>query len=65
MYSSEIGGIITNPNLMVISLDDHMVHRGHGVFDTIYVHDKVIYNSQKLIERLINSAKGAKIDLPI
>lgn len=34
MYSSLIGGITLDPALMVIPLDDHMVHRGHGVFDT-------------------------------
>ena len=64
MYSSEIGGIITNPALMVIPIDDHMVNRAHGVFDTIYVHDKKIYNFQALLNRLLNSAKNARIDLP-
>ena len=34
MYSSLIGGITLDPALMVIPLDDRMVHRGHGVFDT-------------------------------
>lgn len=34
MYSSIFGGITTNPSAMVIPIDDHMVHRGHGVFDT-------------------------------
>ena len=33
-YSSQLGGIVTDPALMVIPFDDHMVHRGHGVFDT-------------------------------
>jgi 4-amino-4-deoxychorismate lyase len=39
MYSSVIGGITTDPAAMVIPMDDHMVHRGHGVFDTA-----IIYN---------------------
>jgi 4-amino-4-deoxychorismate lyase len=34
MYSSVVGGIILDPSMMVIPIDDHMVHRGHGVFDT-------------------------------
>lgn len=34
MYSSVFGGITTDPAYMVISMDDHMVHRGHGIFDT-------------------------------
>jgi len=25
---------VTDPALMVLPFDDHMVHRGHGVFDT-------------------------------
>jgi len=25
---------VTDPALMVIPFDDHMVHRGHGVFNT-------------------------------
>ena len=33
-YSSQLGGIVTDPALMVIPFDDHMVHRGHGIFDT-------------------------------
>lgn len=39
MYSSAFGGITTDPAAMVIPIDDHMVHRGHGVFDTA-----IIYN---------------------
>ena len=33
-YSSQLGGIVTDPGLMIIPFDDHMVHRGHGIFDT-------------------------------
>ena len=29
-YSSELGGIVTDPALMVVQIDDHMVHRGHA-----------------------------------
>lgn len=39
MYSSVFGGITTDPAAMVIPMDDHMVHRGHGVFDTAAVMD--------------------------
>lgn len=49
MYSSIFGGITTEPAAMVIPIDDHMVHRGHGVFDTaIIVDGLVIVASQKL-----------------
>lgn len=39
MYSSVFGGITTDPTAMVIPMDDHMVHRGHGVFDTAAIKD--------------------------
>ena len=39
MYSSILGGITTDPAMMHIPLDDHMVHRGHGVFDTALIID--------------------------
>eukprot|EP01052_Picozoa_sp_SAG31_P023088 SAG31_NODE_1875_length_7019_cov_39.090896_4_plen_176_part_00 len=31
MYSSVLGGIVLDPALMMIPIDDHMVHRGHSV----------------------------------
>ena len=41
-YSSQLGGIVTDPALMVIPFDDHMVHRGHGIFDTAGIfHDSL------------------------
>ena len=33
MCSSWFGGIILHPQLMLIPIDDHMVHRGDGVFE--------------------------------
>src|SRR2546425_8151016 len=33
-YSSQLGGIVTDPALMIVPFDDHIVHRGHGIFDT-------------------------------
>ena len=34
MFNSYLGGVVTDPALMALPLDDHLVHRGHGVFDT-------------------------------
>lgn len=42
MYSSVLGGIITDPAAMLIPMDDHMVHRGHGVFDTAAIIDGLV-----------------------
>jgi 4-amino-4-deoxychorismate lyase len=29
-YSSALGGIVTDPSVFVVPLDEHMVHRGHA-----------------------------------
>ena len=42
-YSSQLGGVVTDPALMVIPFDDHIVHRGHGIFDTAGIVNGRIY----------------------
>ncbi|KAK1370210.1 D-amino-acid transaminase, chloroplastic [Heracleum sosnowskyi] len=64
MYSSCFGGITTDPAAMVIPMDDHMVHRGHGVFDTAAIVDGCLYELEQHLDRFLNSAKMAKIKLP-
>jgi 4-amino-4-deoxychorismate lyase len=64
MYSSILGGIVNDPALMVLPLDDHMVHRGHGVFDTATLTHGMLYQLDPHLDRLITSAQGARIPLP-
>src|SRR6187549_3494146 len=64
MYSSVLGGIVTDPALMVLPLDDHMVHRGHAVFDTATLTHGMLYQLDPHLDRLILSAIGARIALP-
>ena len=64
MYSSVLGGIITDPALMVLPLDDHLVHRGHGVFDTAAIVNGKLYQLDAHIERILRSAEMARIPLP-
>lgn len=47
MYSSIFGGIVTDEAAMVIPMDDHMVHRGHGVFDTAIIANRLVNLSAK------------------
>ncbi len=63
-YSSLLGGIVTDPALMVLPIDDHMVHRGHGVFDTTTLVNGMLYQLDEHLERLIRSAEIAHIPLP-
>uniref|UniRef100_A0ACD5Z675 Uncharacterized protein n=1 Tax=Avena sativa TaxID=4498 RepID=A0ACD5Z675_AVESA len=64
MYSSIFGGITTDPSAMVIPIDDHMVHRGHGVFDTAAIMDGHLYELEQHLDRFLKSAHMAKIPLP-
>lgn len=64
MYSSVLGGIVTDPALMVLPLDDHMVHRGHAVFDTAALTQGRLYQLDPHLDRLIRSAGEARIPLP-
>lgn len=64
MYSSVLGGIVTDPRLMTIPLDDHMVHRGDGVFETMAIHHGQVYQMQAHLDRLARSAELAGIEFP-
>ena len=62
-YSSQLGGIVTDPALMVVPFDDHMVHRGHGIFDTAAIEAGKIYDLEAHLDRFIRSAKNSKLQL--
>ena len=62
MFSSWLGGIVTDPALMQIPLDDHLVHRGHGVFDTCTLSDGRLYRLGIHVDRLLQSASLARIE---
>src|SRR6478672_7770712 len=62
-YSSQLGGIVTDPALMVIPFDDHMVHRGHGIFDTAALVDGRIYDLEAHLDRFLGSAERSRLAL--
>src|SRR5262245_43451277 len=49
---------------MVLPFDDHMVHRGHGVFDTAAIVDGKIYDLEAHLDRFLRSAGLSKLTLP-
>jgi 4-amino-4-deoxychorismate lyase len=63
-YSSQLGGIVTDPALMVLPFDDHMVHRGHGIFDTAGLVNGKIYDLEAHLDRFALSAERSKLRLP-
>ncbi len=64
MYASTFGGIVTDPLLMSVPIDDHMVHRGDGVFETFKCHAGRVYNMWAHLERLTVSARAIHIRIP-
>ena len=63
-YSSQLGGIVTDPALMVIPFDDHMVHRGHGIFDTAGLVGGKIYDLEAHLDRFLRSAERSRLAVP-
>lgn len=56
-YSSWLGGIVTDPTMMLIPIDDHMVHRGDGVFECMKAVDRSVYLMEEHLQRLFISAE--------
>lgn len=64
MYSSVLGGVVTHPFLMTVPVDDHMVHRGDGIFEAFKCVNGNIYNLRGHLERLERSARAVYLKLP-
>ncbi|MGE3919569.1 MAG: aminotransferase class IV [Gammaproteobacteria bacterium] len=63
-YSSWYGGIIKNPAFMLLPIDDHMVHRGDGVFEAMKSVGRAVYLMEEHLERLTISAEKIGLNLP-
>jgi len=63
-YSSQLKGVVTDPALMVVPFDDHIVHRGHGIFDTAAIVAGKIYDLEAHFDRFLLSAERSKLRLP-
>ncbi len=64
MFSSLYGGIVTEPLLMQVPVDDHLVHRGDGVFETIKCMNGGIYLLREHLDRLNASAAAIGLSCP-
>jgi len=65
MYSSLYGGIVRDPALMLVPVDDHVVHRGDGVFETAKCVAGCIYQLGAHLERLAASASAIGLAIPV
>lgn len=59
-----VGAICKDPALMLIPLDDHIVHRGDGIFETMKYLDGKMYLLDKHMARMKKSAEGIKLVPP-
>ena len=55
-YSGLWDGYVTDPALMVVPFDDHLVHRGDGVFESFKCVEGAAYNLDAHLQRLLRSA---------
>lgn len=64
MYSSVTDCIVTDSAMMVVPVDDHMVHRGDGVFESFKCLDGCLYNLEAHLDRLASSCEQLGLKLP-
>jgi branched-subunit amino acid aminotransferase/4-amino-4-deoxychorismate lyase len=65
MFSSLRGAMVTDPRLMWVPVDDHLVHRGDGVFETLLFEGGGVYNLPAHLQRLEASAAALGLKLPM
>jgi branched-chain amino acid aminotransferase len=63
-YDRRIGAICRDPRLMLMPWDDHLVHRGDGVFETMKWVDGRMYQLDAHLDRMQVSAEGVHLALP-
>ncbi len=63
-YEHRLGMICRDPKLMLAPLDDHLTHRGDGVFETIKYTGGRLYLLDEHLARLKRSAAGLSLEPP-
>lgn len=63
-YEHRVGAICKDPALMLMPWDDHLVHRGDGVFETIKWVDGRVYLLDEHLARMGRSDKAIGLEPP-
>ena len=63
-YEHRVGMICTDPNVMLMPWDDHLVHRGDGVFEAMKFVDGKLYQLDSHIERMKRSSASIFMEPP-
>ena len=64
MYSSVFGGVVTEPALMVVPVDDRVINRGDGIFEYFPFSNGHVYCLTAHMARLKKSAEIISLELP-
>lgn len=63
-YDHRVGAVCRDGRLMVLPMDDHLVHRGDGVFETLKYLDGRIYQLDPHVQRMRRSSAGIHLEPP-
>lgn len=63
-YEHRVGAVCRDPRLMLLPLDDHLAHRGDGIFETVKYIDGRLYRLDRHLERMQRSADGIYLEPP-
>ena len=64
-YDHRLGVICKDPRTMLLPMDDHLVHRGDGVFETMKWVDGKIYQMEPHLRRMERSCKAIYLSPPV
>ena len=63
-YEHRVGAICTDPKAMLMPWDDHLVHRGDGVFEAMKFVGRKLYQLDPHVERMKHSSQSIFMDPP-
>lgn len=64
-FSSELGGIVTNPGLAAVHADDHWLHSGHGAAERVPLSEGALYQLAARLARLRAAARSVGVRVPL
>lgn len=63
-YDHRVGHITTDPRLLLVPLDDHLCHRGDGLFESICFRERKIFALDEHLARMRDGAKALSLTPP-
>ena len=63
-YDHRVGHICTDAHLLLLPLDDHICHRGDGLFESICFRQRTIFGLDAHLARLVDGAAALSITPP-